>query len=91
MVPSDCSVSECQSLTEDGRDVIVLSPTPAAAEALAYRNAGAVAYLPLDIDGARLLAAIETAEDARPGDRSPTTAARRMLARAVPRGGTIHW
>lgn len=59
--PSDCSAVECHYLSERGMRVIVLAPVVREFDRARYLEAGAVAYIPMLLDTADLVAAIGNA------------------------------
>lgn len=52
---SDCPTEDCRIMAARGARVIILTPIPREREGHAYASAGAVAYLPMRVDGADLL------------------------------------
>lgn len=59
--PNDCSAVEAHYLTERGIRVIVLAPVVREFDRARYLEAGAVAYIPMLLDTADLVAAIGNA------------------------------
>lgn len=54
--PASCSASECRRLALEGTRIIVISPMALIAERRLYEEAGAFAYLPMQIDATELIA-----------------------------------
>lgn len=52
---ADCPEGRCAELTTRGFRVIVLAPVARASEETQYLRAGAIAYLPMMVDGAALV------------------------------------
>ena len=59
--PNDCSAVECHYLSQLGMRVIVLAPVIREFDRARYLEAGAVAYIPMLLDTADLVAAIHNA------------------------------
>ncbi|KAA0229431.1 hypothetical protein EDM76_11950 [bacterium] len=55
---SECEPERCERLTARGARVIVLAAIPRDTERERYLRAGAVAYVPMDVDTGKLLAEI---------------------------------
>jgi DNA-binding NarL/FixJ family response regulator len=64
--PNDCSAVECHYLSQLGMRVIVLAPVIREFDRARYIEAGAVAYIPMLLDMADLVAAINNALDEQP-------------------------
>ncbi|MFN8618114.1 MAG: hypothetical protein U0837_13540 [Dehalococcoidia bacterium] len=54
--PASCSPSECRRLALEGTRLIVISPMALLSERRLYEEAGAFAYLPMQIDATELIA-----------------------------------
>jgi len=65
--PNDCSAVECHYLSQLGMRVIVLAPVIREFDRARYLEAGAMAYIPMLLDTADLVAAIGNAL----GDQPP--------------------
>lgn len=52
---SDCPPEECLAMSGRGASVLILTPVPRPREAEAYAASGAVAYLPMRVDGSDLI------------------------------------
>jgi DNA-binding NarL/FixJ family response regulator len=57
--PDECGIDACRELVGLGAQVVILAPVPRTREHEAYARAGAVAYLPMDLDLGDLVRAIQ--------------------------------
>ena len=78
--PTDCSAVECHLLAQQGTAVIVLAPVIREFDRARYLEAGATAYIAMQIDTADLVAAIRGAL----GERVPMVPIRPVCRAANP-------